>query len=559
MPNAVRTPPDVRHLRREARDREMRNLVDQGTLPMTQRCAAMTVGQRLSFSATVNPRRTLFSATVLSYVLLAVAFCAQASTQQLYAVAGVALGLSALLVLFSFKQAVLLVVLVTHLGPLVRWDTGVVGAFTIGDLFLIMCVLRWVAEFRPSRARPVSSLTRMVCMLAGLAALSCAFTPDLHIASTGIVNLAQFFLVYGLVYSEIRSPRDVARLLHMISATVLVCGTLHLYAYAHDIPMSLSLDPSNEWFGSKERLEVAHNSMLYFQKNYYFYPTFIASCCAAFALSISHLLTRPRLKVSSYAFHCSVLMVCVAEGLEQGSRTILITCVLSVAFAITMVLRAHRKVAIWRSLAAITAIPVLVSGAIALQRSALSEAQQVAFSNMLVGGADESWGDRVEMLRDFTGKLLFYPRILAVGLGPNVPLTGPQLPEVSRLMYIDALGTQVPSFHNFYADVLVQFGLGFFVIFVLMLASTVARLWRACVGGDVVMEACFCGLVAWLILWNSHATPWTKPVLIFAELLASGHVLLEIRRGAARMPVLRGADKLRSVLTAAPGARGRSL
>ena len=129
-----------------------------------------------------------------------------------------------------------------------------------------------------------------------------------------------------------------------------------------------------------------------------------------------------------------------------------------------------------------------------------------------------------------------YLKEFLIGIGPDVPLRAHDLPIVQQLMTVPG-HIQLPSFHNFYIDVLFQNGVFFVMIAAYVLASTMRRLAiRFFRSDDPIVRDCLFALLAWLVMWVSHATGWSKPVFIFAQLMGLAHLAL-FNYGYPKKPV----------------------
>jgi O-antigen ligase len=86
---------------------------------------------------------------------------------------------------------------------------------------------------------------------------------------------------------------------------------------------------------------------------------------------------------------------------------------------------------------------------------------------------------------------------------------------------------QPPSFHNFYLDVLFQQGIVFFGLMMMVMVRTLSRLIdHVKRRTDGLALDCLFSISGWMIVWVTHATGWSKPVLILAVLFAISHLLI---------------------------------
>jgi O-antigen ligase len=138
-------------------------------------------------------------------------------------------------------------------------------------------------------------------------------------------------------------------------------------------------------------------------------------------------------------------------------------------------------------------------------------------------------GERFLMWSDLPQKILSSPKELMLGLGPGVPERAPENESVRKIMYISSIQFQPFSFHNFYADVILQHGAIFFALMAAVIVSTVRRMWTLVRRGDVLAADLFYAISAWLIVWMTHSTGWSKPVAILSVLFALGHLLIANR------------------------------
>jgi O-antigen ligase/polysaccharide polymerase Wzy-like membrane protein len=460
----------------------------------------------------------LFYATCFSTLGLVALFCAEVSQTVLYGGAAISLLLAIALTARDPLGALFLTVMFTHIGPIVRFQLPGLGWLNLGDLFLAVLTVKLfpiLASSHPGRwLREYRGRTLALVFFAIMAVL---FSPAWPQVIPGAVSVLQLALVYAFVRCTVKTYEQANFLIVMIAFAVLVNAGLHLVFYNKGVTLLLTEDPLPQFDLSRAK---------FFFKTSHFYPTFIASCNVAIVISVRRLVLGSKIQRRMVVFWAGTLCLAMTSILVSGNRTVIATsAIVSVLIVLTGV-RPRRSFRIATiGLFAVLVIPTLIA-ALYWQQQTLPMAQMIAFQRMFYEDAPISFGDRWTMWKAFVPHSLDAPKELLVGLGPDVPMRAPDVDAVRSLMYVKELAFQVPSWHNFYLDVISQFGLPFFCLFISVIISTLLGLFRVLKrGDDWLAYDCLFAIVAWLILWNTHATGWTKPVLILAQLFALAHSL----------------------------------
>lgn len=455
----------------------------------------------------------LLTTTALMYVLLACLFSAGAAASTQYSVGILALLLSFLLMWRSPVKAVCLIPLVVHIGPVLRTTLPIGGIFTLGDLYLAMLTLFWLDKRRKSPAGRRNFYWISMCALFTLTLLCAA---DHKAALLGAIGMIEIALVYHIILDTVRTDKQANQVVVFMGFGVMVSAAMHLYFYSQGVTMQL-LSVAEQ----SEQMATLHWNSATYQKSSHFYASFIASCTVVIVISIRRLILNTCTRFKSFVYWLLVLSFSTASALVQGSRTIIITAVLVVPF---MALEAMRRGRIRTGLF-LALLPLPVVAASQFWEYLVPNAQRHAYEKMWSSETKISMGERLSMWHVSIKRITDFPKEFLIGIGPEVPLRSPKNPVVEQLMYVDDISTQPTSFHNFFIDIIFQLGVVWFILFIGAVGIVGFRLIRLLPyrTDEIIYDTLF-GLVAWLILWNVHATYWSKPVILFAELMALGQL-----------------------------------
>lgn len=447
-------------------------------------------------------------------------------------IGAIELVVGAILVARAPKRALLFLILVTHTGPVVRVQVPLLGMLTFGDAYLAMLSAGILLSFLRGARVKGGPLGKLFPILLFLWAASALLSPDLRAAAPGAIAQLQLALVYFLTLNLVETDDEAWTLLTWIGVTVLVGSCMHLVAFTQGRTLLLAMEGSADGiYALSERLETARAAIGSYFKTSFFYGSFPASCGAGIVLAIVGLAVAGRRLGRARILWALVGFSALASSLVSGNRTpILAAGAVVVPFLLWSSLRAVRTLR-HRSALLPVALSILgiTVGGLWLQKTILSADQLARFQVMFRYSAETSMRERLEMWRSAWDRFDQFPRELLVGLGPDVPQRGAALPQVRRLMDVGQPIT-VFSFHNFYLDVLFQNGVVFLAVMLGVLFWTVDRLRRRISrDGDGLAIVLLCSIWSWLLTWCVHATGWSKPVLLLAELMALSHLLVSGR------------------------------
>ena len=451
------------------------------------------------------------------YIGLAIAFAVGASEFYLYILGAVALATSVWLMSASLVKALYLVILVTHIGPILKGTIPGIGAFTLGDTYLLLLLIFFLSKAAlKGIRRPPFALASFT--LAILAVVSVVLSPDVVAALPGLLNMGQVTLVYLLVLNEVRTREDAAKIIQGIGIAVLVSALLHLVFYARGL--SLALSGQNEW---QQNVLLADLASADYQRTAFFYVSFHASSAVAIILGIRQLLLPNRTHLGTRLFWLAVVTLAVSSSLVSGSKTTILAAAL---VSIPALFASIKKSSMRTKLQSFVLFPLVIIVPVLIFGNIVRSGQQELLQETIVLDSVISISERFLMWSEISDKILSSPKTIIFGVGPDVPERAPDDPEIHRLMYIPSLQFQPPSFHNFYVDVLFQEGVFFLVLMLGIIFSTLRKLRAHVKAGDGLAGNCFFAILGWLLVWVSHATGWSKPVLILSVLLALAHLVV---------------------------------
>ena len=459
-------------------------------------------------------------------------YLANAPARLMLLIGAVELLVAVILVARAPKRALIFLTLVTHTGPVVRVQVPFVGMLTFGDAYLAVLSGGVLLLFLLGARLRGGPLSILIPLLLFLWALTTFLSPDLRVVAPGAIAQIQIALVYFLTLNLVETEDEAWKLLNWIGVTVLVGSCMHLVAFTQGRTLLLAMEGSGEGiYALSERSEAARAAVGSFFKTAFFYGSFPASCAAGIVLAVVGMAAAGRRLGRARLLWAFVGFSALTSTLVSGNRTPLLAAgAVVIPYLLWSALRSirHRR---HRSALLGTALSVLglTAGGLWLQKRILSEDQLARFQLMFRYAAETSMQDRFQMWRAAWARLDQFPREFLVGLGPDVPQRGPALPQVQRLMeFNQSIG--VFSFHNFYIDVLYQNGIVFLSVMVGVLLWTMdglqRRLRKDAAGLAIVL---LCALLTWCLTWTVHATGWSKPVMILAELMALSHLLISGR------------------------------
>lgn len=461
------------------------------------------------------------------YLFLAGLYLSNASQTLLLGTACLTAFLTVLLCMCDPLHVLYLTILATHLGPVVRTELVGVGMVTLGDIHLLILTTGFTFRAMKQGRFSLGPFSSAMALLVFFSVLTVAFAPDFRSVTPGVISQIQVAIVYFLTLNLVRKETDATLLLQMIGFAVLVSAAMHIAAYAQGRTLLLSMQEiEKDVFTQYEETQWMMN--MAYNKTSFFYSSFIASCTVVMTLAATHLALSCE-RTRQTAFWAIVGMSALLSSLVGGNRTPIVATGVSCVLLLGVMLRRlpREKLILRRILMLCIGGPLLLAAAFLLQWSISSQAQFEAFPIMFMESASISMSERFLMWRNAIDYVLQFPKEFLIGVGPDVLLRGPQLSVVQAMMNIPGLSIQIGSFHNFYIDVVFQNGIFFFVISGYIIAVTLKGL-VSCFSrlNNSIARDCLFALIAWLIMWNSHATGWSKPIFIFSELLGVAHVVI---------------------------------
>ena len=467
--------------------------------------------------------RRLLWTVVLLYAVMDLLYVFSWPSESLTLIGGLICILGGILCFVDPLQGLYLTILATHLGAIPRWEWPGLGMVCPGDFHIMFLVISVFFVPRGMKSHTYGPFPISVVLMIVLTVITMVLTPEINVALPGFVTMVEVGLIYYITLNLIRNRLDASRLIFMIGLAVLLSSIIHLLAYAKGQTLLLSSA------GGAVTAELEHqwDVLMIYNKTSFFYASFIGSCAVAITLAVSHLTVKHQNRLQ-WAFWMVSAIMTVASSLVAGSRTSIVAAGIAGLFLVMTTYGGLSGSKRRKSIISLTiAVTLLITVAFIVQSMVSSESQLRVFSKMFEDDASTSMGERFLMWGTFAHNISSFPTVLFLGLGPDVPQRGPWLAQVQSLMNIPGLYTQIFSFHNFYLDIIIQNGILFFMVFLSFLTTTMLKLGQICRRfDDLVARDCFFALIAWLVVWVTHATGWSKPVLIPAELLGLSHILL---------------------------------
>ncbi len=500
-----------------------------GTHPNPPGCEP--VGRTPGRPAVLRGRRTevLF---VLVWLGLCGLYLANAPERLMWSLGAAGLLLGTFLVTRAPRRALMLLVLVTHTGPVVRVQIPLLGMLTFGDVFLALLGGVVLASFLGGARIRGGPLSALVPVFLFLWSTSVLLSPQVKAAVPGAISQIQLALVYFLTLNLVETEDEAWSLLNWIGVTILLGSCMHLIAFTQGRTLLLSMEESTEGaYALSARTEAARAAIGSYFKTSFFYGSFGASCAAGIVLAISAMTVAGHRWRHARLFWALVGFSALTSSLVSGNRTPVLAA--GVVIALFLLASVFQSIRHWRQRSTVLAMSLSIlcvtAGGVWLQKRILSEGQLARFQMMFRYSADTSLQERLEMWKAAWDRFDQFPREFLIGVGPDVPQRGEAIPQVQRLLEFNQ-APGVFSFHNFYIDVLFQSGVLFLALMIGVLLWTVVGLRRRA-GKDPpgLAVVLLCCLGAWLLTWIAHATGWSKPVMILAELMALAHLLISGR------------------------------
>lgn len=470
----------------------------------------------------------LFYITCSLYLLLVVSFSSISPQMGQIIIAAVALFATWVLSFRNLTQSIYLTVLVTQIGPIIRFSLYPFGMVSVGDLFLLVISFSFIFK-RLKHGFYAGPIKACFVILFPLFLVSVLFSPDVKMALPGVISVSEIVLVYFLVINEIRTRDQARMLINMILITVIVAAFLHVFFYLRGVSLLLSGESAISLLKGEDILDLfgdGTQTLLFVKSSYFF--SLIPASVTAIVLGSRYLFLERKFRLSTLALRFIAMTLAIISSLVSGDRTPFVTgALVCVMIAYERVrLSSQSKKKIMRFGIAIVVIIFLVYVGLAAQREILSQEKYSSFRERFAYEAGTSIMERLSMLKAIPYKVIEFPKEFILGVGPDLSYRAPDNSVISSLMYIEAINFQPPSFHNFFIDYIFQLGIFSFLIFVYVIMVTLLRLIKLIrLSPDDLTYDCFFAICGWLILWNSHATGWSKPVIILVQLFAIAHLL----------------------------------
>ena len=472
--------------------------------------------------------KALFYITCSLYLLLVVSFSSMSPKMVQIIIAAFALSATWVLSFRNLTQSIYLTVLVTHIGPIIRFSFYPFGMVSLGDLFLLLISFSFIFK-RLKHGFYAGPIKACFLILFPLFLVSVLFSPDVKKALPGVISILEIVLVYFLVINEIRTRDQARMLINMILITVIVAAFLHVFFYLGGMSLLLSGESATSLLKGEDILDLFDDrtqSLLFVKSSYFF--SLIPASVTAIVLGSRYLFLERNFRLSTLALRFIAMALAIISSLVSGDRTPFVTgALVCVIIAFEKVrLSPQSKKHILRFGIAIIVISFLGYFGLAVQRKLLSQEQYSSFRERFAHEAGTSVMERLLMLKAIPYKVIEFPKEFILGVGPDLSYRSPDNSVISGLMYIEAINFQPPSFHNFFVDYIFQLGFFSFLVFSYVIAVTLIRLFKLIrLSSDNLAYDCFFAICGWLILWNSHATGWSKPVIILVQLFAIAHLV----------------------------------
>lgn len=498
------------------------------------------------FVITNNPLEKIFSSrkweslflSYVAYLSVTVLFCVGASPTTLYFAGVFAVITSIWLIASSRLHALYIVILVVHIGPVLRISLPRIGMFNIGDVFLLLLGLsfafRWGRGFLTGRHTSLGSkfvMPRNFGLAVLLTGLTVALSANYRNVASGTLAMIQIALVYLITINEVKTRKDANGIFYALAFAVLISALMHLYFYSTGRTMMVNAENLEKY---------ADNILGYvpspFIKTSFFYGSFIISCTAIVILGFCYIFLSEGLSLTRYLFW-TVVIIFITISSALSSRSPLIAVFLVGIVIGVMALRKSilRKSPRRRMLAASLVIIVLiVFGTFATFQRLVSEEQRDSYYEMFADGGG-SLSERFIIWREAFEKVFEFPKEFLVGVGPNVPLKDGNPEAVEQLTYSKTFACNIQSFHNFYIDIIFQNGILFFAVMMTAIVRILKNLFYIIKRSnctDIIACGCFFPVLGCLLIFNTQGTTWSKPLLVLAQLFGIAYLLASGRLGS---------------------------
>ena len=481
-----------------------------------------------SFPIQYGEGRVLFYVACSLYLLLVVSFLGMFPKMLQLIIASFALFATLVLSFRNLTQSVYLTALVTHIGLIIRFNVDPFGMISLGDLFLLLISFSFIFK-RLKHGFYGGPIKDCFVILFPLFLVSVLFSPDVKRVLPGAISVLQIVLVYFLVINEIRTWDQARMLINMILITVIAAAFLHVFFYLRGISLLLSGESATSLLRGDEILNLFDDktqSLLFVKSSYFF--SLIPASVTAIVLGCRYLFLQRKFRLSILGFRFIAMTLAIISSLVSGDRTPLVAGGLVCIMIVLERMRLHPKSGKHLLRFGIAIIGIMVAGYVGLaaQRQILSQEKYSSFREKFAYESGTSVMERLLMLKAIPHKVIEFPKEFILGVGPDLSYRAPDNSVISSLMYIEAINFQPPSFHNFFIDYIFQLGIFSFLIVSYAIAVTLIRLIKSIrLSSDDLIYDCFFTICGWLILWSSHATGWSKAVIIFAQLFALAHLV----------------------------------
>jgi hypothetical protein len=459
-----------------------------------------------------SSRNGLILITFILYSLLAFAFAVSAPELIIYILGAIAILSSFVLMLNNYVGSLYPIVLVTHIGPIIRVDISKIGIITLGDLYIVMLLAVFIIRIIKNKLPPIPYIQIFLAMTA-LSLVTFIMAADVWVSIPGIINLIQISIIYFIVYSEIKTTKDADGMLISIGIGVLISAVLHLIFYSRGESLALSGQDSGQISALLGELLSPD-----YIRTAFFYVSFHASSTIAIVLGLRYSMRLSERNSPLVFFWFVVVVFALCSSLVSSSKTTILTAGIIILYSLFDSKFKNRFFIINITLIAIALI---------IFNMIVSSQQLEILKDSLLSDSAISMSERIIMWHDFFQKILFYPKELFFGLGTGLTERVPNNEAVKSIMFISNLNFQPFSFHNYYIDIIVQHGIFFFLCFLFIIYTTMVRIKSIYKKGNILAGDIYYAILAWLIVWMTHATGWSKPVIILSILFGLAHYLIK--------------------------------
>ena len=453
----------------------------------------------------------------LLLILLAVSYFIIPESLPIFLIAGSIIIVGVISSFLDLKNGIFLIYPIILLGPICSINSLSSVQINFGDLYLYLIAIIFLLKrnkiFDPLRIFILPVVILFLCNL--------IITPNFIIALQGYVGFINFIIVFLLVLNSIKNREDSESIFISIGFASAIAASMHIYSFYQGSNMLLA---SRLVEGGTYILDSSSSYI----KSSYFYSTFVASCITSLIICLYFILIDIKKTLPKRLFFAFLFLIVLYSSLLQAARTIFVSTF--VVFLIMFFTEQSGIKSFFNKIIIMIFFGfLLIFGVPALLELLFSDYDMsLLLDNLYRGDAiNISSGERFIYLGEFFNKIPSHLNYFLFGIGPDVPQRANYMPEVQSLMYSPTLDFLPYSFHNFYLDLIFQFGIIFALILFWFFIKPVLFLFKNNkINITSEFKLSIYLVLGWLILWFTHSTGWSKPVLALAEILGISYFFM---------------------------------